>query len=81
MGDTSDILISNVYSKAKNAILLGGSLKNAMISNVLVCNSPNEGVVLQTESVKTEGLFLNNIQKSGENGTVINAVSDTFTQK
>ena len=81
LGDTSDILISNVYSKAKNAILLGGSLKNAMISNVLVCNSPNEGVALQTESVKTEGLFLCNIQKSGKDGTVISAVSDTFPQK
>ena len=78
LGDTSDILISNIYSKAKNAILLGGSLKNAMISNVLVCDSPNEGVVLQKDTVKTEGLFLNNIQKSGQNGSVVNAVSDTF---
>ena len=80
LGDTSDIQISTVHSKAKNAILLGGSLKDSMISDVLVCDSVNEGVALQNDTVRTEGLFLNNIRKYGENGVVIKAVSDTFAK-
>ena len=80
LGDTSDIQITAVHSKAKNAILLGGSLKDSMISDVMVCNSVNEGVALQNETVRTEGLFLNNIRKAGENGVEIKAVSDTFTK-
>ena len=80
LGDTSDIQITAIHSKAKNAILLGGSLKDSMISDVLVCNPENEGVVLQVESVQTSGLFLNNIRISGKDGTVINTVTNTFKQ-
>lgn len=78
LGDTSDIQITNIHSKAKNAILLGGSLKDSMIANVLVCDPENEGVVLQVETVETSGLFLNNIQTIGRQGTVIKTVSNTF---
>ena len=78
LGDTSDIQITTVHSKAKNAILLGGSLKDSMISDVLVCDSSNEGVVLQTGTVQTDGLFLCNIRIAGKDGTVVSAVSDTF---
>ena len=78
LGDTSDIQITAVHSRAKNAILLGGSLKDSMISDVLVCDSANEGVVLQTDTVQTAGLFLDNIRIAGKDGTVVSAVSDTF---
>lgn len=75
LGDTSDIQITNVHSKAKNAVLLGGSLKNSMISNVFSHDPTNAAVVLQVDTVKTEGLFLNNIQTAGKNGTEIKTVS------
>jgi len=78
LGDTSDIQITAVHSRAKNAILLGGSLKDSMIADVLVCDSSNEGVVLQTDTVRTAGLFLDNIRIAGKGGTVVAAVSDTF---
>lgn len=75
LGDTSDIQITNVHSKAKNAILLGGSLKNSMISNVFSNDPTNEAVVLQVDTVKTEGIFHNNIQTVVQNGTEIKTVS------
>ncbi len=78
LGDTSNIQISGVISKAENAVLLGGSLKDSMISDVLACATENEGVVLQNESVPTDGVFLNNIRNAGKNGIVIQNVSDTF---
>ena len=78
LGDTSDIQINCVHSRSRNAILLGGSLKDSMISDVLVCDTANAGVVLQNDTVKTSGLFLNNIRTVGEEATVVTAVSDTF---
>lgn len=80
LGDTSDIQITNIHSKAKNAILLGGSLKDSMISNVLVCDPANEGIVLQVNTVKTSGLFLNNIQTIGKNGTEVKHLSGSFSK-
>lgn len=35
MGDTSRILVSNVISQARNTILIGGSLADSAISNVV----------------------------------------------
>ena len=78
LGDTFDIQISKVHSKAKNAVLLGGSLKNSMISDVFVSNPEGDGVVLQVESVKTDGVILNNIKTAGKDGTSINTVSSFF---
>ena len=81
LGDTSNIQISTVLSKARNAILLGGSLKDSMISDVIVCDPENEGIVLQVGTVKTEGLFLNNIRTVGTRGTTVDTVSKTFSVK
>ena len=81
LGDTFGIQISTVISKAKNVILLGGSLKDSMISDILVCNPENKGVVLQAAAVKTSGLFLSNIQTVGTNGTTVEMVSNTFSVK
>lgn len=81
LGDTFDIQISTVHSKARNAVLLGGSLKNAMISDVFVSNSQGDGVVLQTESVKTDGVILNNIKTAGKDGQSIHTVSGLFSSK
>ena len=78
LGDTFDIQISKVHSKAKNAVLLGGSLKNSMISDVFVSNPEGDGVVLQVESVKTDGVILNNIKTAGKDGASINTVSSFF---
>ena len=81
LGDTFDIQISTVHSKARNAVLLGGSLKNAMISDVFVSNPQGDGVVLQVEKVQTGGVILNNIKTAGKDGETINTVSNFFTSK
>ena len=52
------------------------NLTNSML--LTVTNPENEGVVLQVNTVKTSGLFLNNIQTIGKNGTEIKTTSNTF---
>ena len=71
LGDTSDIQICGVHSKAKFAVLIGGALGNSMISDVLNYEPSNNGVALQLGNEKTEGLFLNNIRTVGVGGVKI----------
>ena len=81
LGDTSDIQISTVHSKAHNAILLGGSLKNSMISDVFVSNPKGEAVTLQVKTVQSSGVILNNIRTVGKDGTTVNTVSNLYQTK
>ena len=81
LGDTSNIQISTVHSKALNAILLGGSLKNSMISDVFVSDPNGEAVTLQVNTVQSSGVILNNIRTVGKDGSSVNTVSNFFETK
>ena len=78
LGDTSDFQIVNIHSRAQHAILLGGSLQNSMISNVLNYEPANHPVTRQLGTEETSGLFLNNLQTVGKDGTVIQTQTNTM---
>ena len=46
LGDTSRVLINNVISKAKYPILIGGSLADSILSNIMQHRSAEETVTV-----------------------------------
>ena len=60
LGDTSRITISNVVSKAKSAILVGGSLCDSVLNNI-VQQGPGEAVTVASGSEYMRDVKLTNI--------------------
>lgn len=61
VGDTSGIIVNNVISRAKNAILIGGSLCDSIISNVIQSEEPGEGVTIGSGPEYVRDVELSNI--------------------
>ena len=65
-GDLFAIQISNVISKAKNAVLIFGPLQDSMISNVLSSDKKSGAPIRHEKGEKSIGLFFNNVRSQGE---------------
>lgn len=64
LGDTHNIIVTNIISKAKHAILIGGSLCDAIISNVI--SGPNsEAITLAAGEENIRNVAFSNVLTSG----------------
>ena len=64
LGDTHDIIVNHVISKAKHAILIGGSLCESIISNVI--SGPNsEAITLAAGEENIRNVAFSNVLTSG----------------
>lgn len=61
LGDTSRIIVSNVISRAEHTILIGGSLCDSIISNVIRYDGSGEAVTIASGQDSVRDLTLANI--------------------
>ena len=62
LGDTYNIIINNIMSRAQNTILIGGSLSESSITNVFKYNAEGEAITYQSGKQYTRNLHINNVK-------------------
>ena len=60
LGDTSRLLISNIVSRATDTILIGGSLADSAISNVLKYETPGDPIAYQSGPEYVRNVLVSN---------------------
>ncbi|MEA3400172.1 MAG: hypothetical protein U9R79_02900 [Armatimonadota bacterium] len=65
LGDTSRIIVNNVISRSEHTILIGGSLCDSAISNVIRYDVAGEAVSYASGSEHVRGVALTNVHVSG----------------
>jgi hypothetical protein len=65
LGDTSRIIINNVISRSKHAILIGGSLSDSIISNVVQYDSGREAVTVEAGPKYIRNVTMTNVHAVG----------------
>lgn len=66
LGDTYNIHINNVMSRAQHTIFIGGSLSESMISNVQKYDTPGEAITYQSGKDYVRNVRLVNVENLGE---------------
>jgi len=61
LGDTYNIVINNVMSRAQHTILIGGSLTESLISNVMKYDSPGESITWKSGKVNSRNVKIVNV--------------------
>jgi len=62
LGDTYRLFISNVMSRAQHTILIGGSLAESLITNVVKYNAAGDPVTYQSGKAHVRNVVLTNVQ-------------------
>lgn len=68
VGDTSRILVSNVISKAKHTILVGGSLCDSVLSNIVCYGSGAEAITVVEGPEYLRDVTVSNLKELGAAG-------------
>jgi len=66
VGDTSRVIVSNVISKAKHAILVGGSLSDSIISNVVRHGLGDYAVTVEAGPEFLRDVTITNVHVAGD---------------
>jgi hypothetical protein len=66
LGDTYRIMVSNVTSKSQHTILIGGSLSDSMITNLLRYGSAGEAVTFQAGAEFVRDVTISNVRVMSE---------------
>lgn len=61
VGDTSRIIVNNVISRSTHTVLIGGSLCDSIISNIIRYDVPGEAVTVQPGPEYMRNVTLSNI--------------------
>jgi hypothetical protein len=66
VGDTSRVIINNVISGAQHTILIGGSLSDSIISNVVRCGPDGGPVTMQAGPEYVRDVTITNVRVAGD---------------
>lgn len=66
VGDTSRVIVNNVISRSKYTILIGGSLAESIISNVIHYDSTGEAVTIASGEDQVRNVTIGNVRAIGE---------------
>lgn len=61
LGDTSRIIVSNVTSSSEHTILIGGSLTDSILTNLIRYRSPGEAVTIQAGPQYVQNVTIRNV--------------------
>ena len=65
IGDTCRVLINNVISRSQHTILIGGSLSDSIISNILRYDSGGEAVTVKAGPQYVRNVTITNVHVAG----------------
>lgn len=66
LGDTSRVIVNNVVSRSKYTILIGASLSDSIISNVIRHDSPGEAVTVELGPDHVRNVTISNVHVVGK---------------
>jgi len=65
VGDTSRIIVTNIISKARYAVLVGGSLCDSVLSNIVHHGSKDDAVAVPAGAEYMRDVTVSNVQVVG----------------
>lgn len=66
LGDTSRIMVSNVTSQSQHTILIGGSLADSILTNLIRYGSPGDAVTVQAGAEYIRDVTITNVHVMGK---------------
>ena len=66
LGDTCRIMVSNVTSQSQHTILIGGSLSDSILSNLIRHGPAGEAVTIQAGAEYIRDVTITNVHVVGE---------------
>ena len=61
LGDTSRIIVTNVTSKSRHTILIGGSLSDSILTNLIRHGSPGDAVTIAAGEEYIRNVTITNV--------------------
>ena len=66
LGDTSRIIVTNVTSKSRHTILIGGSLSDSILTNLIRHGSPGDAVTIEAGAEYIRDVTITNVHVVGK---------------